>query len=374
MPHDSAAASPPHVRSPLAIRLIAAILCVTALAVGREFFLPIALALCFHALLRPVVRALERLGVPTVLSATVIVLSCLGLLVIGGFALSAPIGDFIHRAPASITKAREKVRAMGLPFRRMSEAAAGTSSPSRRPATNPAAPPQSPPSSPPPAPSPAAPAAQPPVPAVVTQVLGRGAIAVAGVIETLLLLYLMLAAGNFLFRKLVKIVPGPDEKRTVSDVFHETEAIVARYLIVTALINVGQGIAVGVAMWAIGMPNPFMWGLLTFALEFIPYLGGAINVGLLLMMGFTLYNDVGRILLAPALYLVVTTIQNNVVSPYAYGGRLKLSPLAVLICALFWWFVWGIPGVFLSVPIAATLKVLGDQVPRLGALSELLGE
>jgi predicted PurR-regulated permease PerM len=346
----------------MGVNLIAAILAIAALAVGRDFFIPIAMALAFHALLRPVVRAFERLGVPTVLGATVVVLSLLGLLIVGGVALSGPVGNFIDRAPASIEKARDKIKKMGLPFRRISEAAAGG------PAQ---AAPKAAPANPPPAP---APSAQPPVPPVVTLVLGRATIFVAGVIEVLLLLYLMLAAGNLIFRKLVKIVPGPDEKRTMSDVFHETEAIVARYLIVTALINVGQGIGVGLAMAAIGMPDPLMWGLLTFALEFIPYLGGATMVAMLLITAFTVFPDVGHVVLAPALYLVVTTIQNNVVSPYAYGSRLKLSALAVMICVLFWWFVWGIPGVFLAVPIAATMKVLGDQVPKLSVLSELLGD
>src|SRR5437868_3956766 len=350
----------------MGVNLVAAILTIAALAVGREFFIPLAMALCFHALLRPVVRKLERLGVPSVLGATVVVLSLLGLIIVGGFALSGPVSDFIDRAPISIERARDRIKAMGLPFRRMSDAAAGNvPSPT---------PPPAPPPAKPAAPAPTAPAPQPPVPAVVTQILGRAKIFVAGVIEVLLLLYLMLAAGNLLFRKLVKVFPGPDEKRTVSDVFHETEAIVARYLVVTALINIGQGIAVAFAMWAIGMPDPLMWGLLTFVLEFIPYLGGASMVGMLLITGFTAFTGVGKILLAPALYLVVTTIQNNVVSPYAYGSRLKLSPLAVMICVMFWWFVWGIPGVFLSIPIAATMKVLGDQVPKLGALSELLGE
>lgn len=208
----------------------------------------------------------------------------------------------------------------------------------------------------------------------VATVMGQGTAFLAGLIEVLVLLYLMLAAGNMLFRKLIKVVPGPDEKRTASDVLHQTESIVARYLVVTALINFGQAIAVGLAMWWIGMPDPVMWGVLTFALEFIPYLGGAINVALLLVTGFTAFTGTGKILLGPALYLVITTLQNNVVSPYAYGDRLKLSPLAVMICVMFFWFIWGIPGVFLSIPIAATLKVVGDQVPRFNALGELLGE
>jgi predicted PurR-regulated permease PerM len=205
-------------------------------------------------------------------------------------------------------------------------------------------------------------------------VLGQGSAFITGLIEVLVLLYLMLAAGNMLFRKLIKVVPGPDEKRTASDVLHQTESIVARYLVVTALINLVQAIAVGLAMWAIGMPDPLMWGLLTFTLEFIPYLGGAINVALLLVTGFTTFSGTGQILLGPALYLVITTLQNNVISPYAYGDRLKLNPLAGMICVLFWWFIWGIAGAFLAIPIAATMKVLGDEVPRLAPLGELLGE
>lgn len=193
------------------------------------------------------------------------------------------------------------------------------------------------------------------------------------VVQVVVLLYIMLAMGAKLFGKLVKVMPGPDDKRTAGEVLHQTESIVSRYLVITALINAGQGVVVGVAMWAIGMPNPLIWGLLTFVFEFIPFLGGIINMALLLVGGLTAFTSVGRIVLPAIVYLVITTIQNNVVSPFAYGDRLKLNPLAVMIFVLFWWFIWGVPGAFLAIPIAATLKVLGDQVPRLAPMGELLG-
>src|SRR4051794_7801140 len=87
---------------PFAINLIALILSVAALAVGREFFIPIAMAFCFHALLRPVVRSLEGLRVPSWLGATFVVLGALALFVVGGIALSGPVGKFVSKAPASI--------------------------------------------------------------------------------------------------------------------------------------------------------------------------------------------------------------------------------------------------------------------------------
>ena len=181
---------------------------------------------------------------------------------------------------------------------------------------------------------------------------------VFGLAEVVVLLYLMLAGG--LTRAGSKLLP-------------QTESIVARYLALSSVINGCEGIVVGLVMWAIGMPDPLVWGLLTFALEFIPYLGAAIMVGLLTITGLTTFAGIGHALLAPLGYLAITMLQNNVVSPFVYAGRLKLNPLAVMVCVLFWWFIWGIPGVFLAIPIAATLKALGDQVPRLAPLGKILG-
>src|SRR4051812_12520135 len=108
-------------RSTRSLRIIASILVIAALTMAREFFLPIAMALCFHALLRPVVRGFERVGVPSALGASVVVLGLLGLFVVGGFALSGPVSNFVDRAPESISKARAKLRTMGRPFQRVSD-------------------------------------------------------------------------------------------------------------------------------------------------------------------------------------------------------------------------------------------------------------
>src|SRR6267378_3207936 len=351
--------------APFTTKLIAVVLSAAALALGREFFIPIALALCFQALLTPVVRQLGRLRLPAPAGAAIVVLGALAVFGIGGWALSTPISAWVDKAPANIATARRKLRELGRPLDRMTAAASGTPAPRAAPAAAPNAPP---------APPPAQAAPGPAVPSLFAQLLGHATTVVAVLLEVIVLVYLMLAAGNMLFRKLVKLMPAPDDLRTATDILNKTEAIVANYLAVTALINVGQGIAVGLALWAIGMPDPFIWGLMTFVLEFIPYLGGAIIVGLLLIDAFSVFSGLGQVLLAPAIYLVISTLQNNVVSPFAYGNRLKLNPLAVMIFVLFWWFIWGIPGVFLAIPIAATLKVLGDQVPRMGTLAELLGE
>ncbi|HEY7118276.1 MAG TPA: AI-2E family transporter, partial [Tepidisphaeraceae bacterium] len=92
------------------------------------------------------------------------------------------------------------------------------------------------------------------------------------------------------------------------------------------------------------------------------------------VIAFATFDSMGHILAVPGSYLVITTLQNNVVSPYAYGQHLKLNPVAVLIGVLLWWFLWGTPGAFLAVPIIATVKIIADHTDTLKPVGEFLGE
>ncbi len=150
--------------------------------------------------------------------------------------------------------------------------------------------------------------------------------------------------------------------------------VVRRYLLVTAIINLGQGILIALIFWWLKMPSPILWGVFTFVLEFIPYLGAALMILMISLVAFATFNGVGEVMAAPTAYLIITTLQNNVVSPIAYGNKLKLNPVAVLIGVMIWWFLWGIPGAFLAVPIIATIKIIADRTQGLNALGEFLGE
>jgi predicted PurR-regulated permease PerM len=92
------------------------------------------------------------------------------------------------------------------------------------------------------------------------------------------------------------------------------------------------------------------------------------------VVGLGAFDNVGHALLAPGAYLLITTLQNNLVSPVAYGRRLRLNPVAVLVGVLFWWSLWGVPGAFLAVPVIAAAKIMGDHIEGLEALGEFLAE
>ena len=329
---------------------------VAALYLGRQFFVPIAMALLFHALLRRPVRLLESFHLPSWLGALIVVVGCLALIGVGGWLLSAPVSNWFHKAPEKIAEAQHKLRTLGKPVQRLAQAASGDST-AAAPAARPPA---------------TAPAAAPP--GMFTAALGTSILLLGAAAEVVLLLYLLLSSGDLFLRKLLKVLHGRDEKRAALDVLHLAEGVVARYLVYSVLIAAGQGAAVGLALWALGMNDPWMWALLTTVLELIPYLGAAAMVILITVSALTTFPSIGHALLAPVAYLVISAIQNNVVTPLVFNSRLRLNAVAVLIGVVFWYFIWGIPGAFLAIPILAMAKALSDEIPQLKPLGEFLGE
>jgi predicted PurR-regulated permease PerM len=334
--------------------LLATLAGIGALYVGRDLFIPLAVALLLNALLRPVVRSLERRRVSTAVGATAVSLGLLSVLVGGGFALVHPTRAWVSQLPATFEAAGRKLAPARQSLEQVSQATQALSEPSGAP--------------------PAAPPAGPAVPPFLGQLFGTTATLVAGLVEVLLLLYLLLASGDLFLRKLVEVLPLFRDKRLAVEVTEQVQQAVTRYMVATLMINVGQGIVVGLALWALGMPYPWLWGGLTVLLEFIPYLGATGMLILLTAAAFSQFDALGHILLVPGTYLVIAALQNNLVSPLVYGQRLKLNPVAVLVGVLFWWLLWGVAGAFLAVPFFATLKILADHVESLTPIATFLGE
>jgi predicted PurR-regulated permease PerM len=404
--------SPPGKGAAVGIGILACIAVAAALFVGREFFLPIAFAFTINPLFRPIVRRMEALRVPTSAAAAVIVLALIALIAGGAFAMARPLKRWFAEAPQTFEKAEQKLARLREPIRtatntvhRIERAADMTSTgpstaPSSAPSTGPAT--QGAPgeqgrgsgggaagsatpasgedkgtsssasSSEPQPVTPQVPA--PAAPGFLGRFLGTTTSFVGGVVEVLVLLFLLLASGDLFYTKLLKVMPRRQDKREAAEVVGEAERVVIRYVAVTAMINVVQASIVALLMWWLGMPSPLLWGLFTFVFEFIPYLGATIMIVLLSVVAFATLDGIGHILAVPGSYLLVTTLQNNVASPLLYGDHLKLNPVAVLIGVLLWWFLWGIGGAFLAVPIIATIKIVCAHTRSFNALSEFLGE
>ena len=341
--------------------IVATVAAGIALDFAQEIFIPISLGLLFAALFRPVVRMLSGFRIPAPVTATLVVLACLGLLGTSVSLLSGPVGDWVTEAPKTLAAARGKLEKLRRPIKQVSQAVEQAQNEvtgaEDKPQKAQAAPPTT----------------NPGIPPFVGRVFATTAGILGTLLQTIVIVFLLLATGDLFARKLAAVMPKP-VTATAEAVVDDAEAVMRRYLVVTALINAGQGLIVALVMGLIGMPNPALWGLLTFVFEFLPYIGALFMVAALTITGFATFDSIGHILLAPIAYIAISTIQNNAVSPFAYGSGLRVNPLVVLLGVLFGWFLWGVAGAFVAVPLLAAVKVFADRSGRDSRLATILDE
>jgi predicted PurR-regulated permease PerM len=350
--------------------VVAVLLVIGALWLGRDVLVPVSLSVIVAAVLQPAVQALQKLRAPAPAAATIVVAAALALIVGVGAALQQPVRGMAEDLPNGITAARAKFDELAARVRSITGGARAPSGPAatggavRRDAST----------------SRGADSTQrqsaAPLPAATTirSAFGVTTALAWEIVEEVLLVLFLLAAGGAWTAKLARIAGSPERARRWTSIAGEMHDVVTRYLLVTLYINIGQAIVIGLAVWAIGLPAPLLWAILTFIAEFVPYLGGLTMVTLLLLAGLTGEQGAAHALLAPIAYLIVTTAQNNLVSPVAYGRGLRLNPTAILIAVMFWWMIWGVAGAFLAVPILASVRVLGSHIPSLIPLCVLLEE
>ena len=349
--------------SSTALAIIALVAAAAALFFAQEIFIPIALGLLFTALFRPIVRWLSEARVPPPLTATLVVFACLGLLGAGMFFLSRPLRAWVNEAPKTLSAARGKLEKLRRPIKQVSQAVEKA----QEQVTGEKNPPEGKGQTTAPATTGAG------IPPFVGRVFATTAGILGTLLQTVVILFLVLATGDLFNRKLAAIMPRP-VTGTAEQTIEQAESVVRRYLVVTALINLGQGVLVALAMWWIGLPTPPLWGVLTFFFEFLPYIGALFMVIALSVTGLATFDSIGHVLLAPLAYITISTIQNNAVSPFAYGSGLKLNPLAVLLSVLIGWFLWGVAGAFVAVPALAAVRIFAERSSRYSRLAEVLSE
>jgi predicted PurR-regulated permease PerM len=359
-PDPRAVAAAP-VRRSSSLVIIASVVAGAALFFAQEVFVPIALGLLFTALFRPLVQVLSRGRIPVPVAATLVVVGVLALFGGAIFLLAGPVKQWVSEAPKTMAAARGKLDKIRRPIKQVSQAVekaqkevTGDQEKSKQ----------------------AQPAAAAPTPGL-SPFLGRVFATTAGILGTLLqtivIVFLLLATGDLFSRKLGAVMPKP-VKGTAQEAVDEAEAVMRRYLVVTVLLAGGQGVVIALVFMLLGMPSPILWGVLTFVLECLPYIGALIMVAAITVTAFATYDSIGQILLPPLAYITVSTIQNNLISPFAYGSGLRLNALVVLLVVLVGWFLWGPAGAFVAVPLLAGAKILVECSSRNSTIATVLDE
>jgi predicted PurR-regulated permease PerM len=321
---------------------------------AQAFFLPIVLAVLLDFLLSPLIRALKRLRIPEPLGAALVIVALLGAVGGAAYGLATPAQEWVAKLPGSVQEAEERLAKLRQPVEEVSKTAEQVAQAAKMDDSK-------------------TPEVVVKGPSLTERLFGTTQTIVTGLLEVLILLYFLLAAGDLFLQKLIKVLPQLRDKKKAVAIARETEASISTYLVTVTLVNLGLGLAVAAVMSLLQMPNPLLWGALAALAEFVPYLGATVLVAVLALAGLVTFDQLGHAFLVPAAYLTVNLLQSQFIYPVVLGHRLTLNPVAIFVGLVFWWWIWGVPGAFIAVPLLATFKIFCDHIEALAPIGEFLG-
>jgi predicted PurR-regulated permease PerM len=327
--------------------------CMAALYVTAAIVLPLILALVLKLLLQPLVRLLEDLRIPRAIGAILCVL--LVMLAFGGTIsmLAGPAAAWVGKLPEAIPKLKDGLSFLQAPIdavqgmMKQIETLAGEGGAS-------------------------APGAAMRPASLVGALLSGSATATSGLFTTLLILFYMLVSGETFLRRIVEILPRFKDKRQAVELSLHIERDVSAYLLTVSCINAIVGVATGGVMWACGVANPVLWGAVAFVLNFVPILGAMVGLVIFLMASVLSLGVTWWALLPVGLYFGIHILEGEFATPMLLARRFTINPVALILALIFWYWMWGVPGAILAVPLLAITKIVCDDLRPLRAFGHLL--
>lgn len=155
----------------------------------------------------------------------------------------------------------------------------------------------------------------------------------------------------------VLILPSRDARLTALRILSDIEKNTTVYFGTFTIVNICLGIVTTGLAWAVGLPNPMLWGLLAAIVNYVPYIGVAIMVVVLFAVGLFTFPTLPAALIAPLAYIGITTIEGHFLTPAIMGRKMTLNPFAVFLAIGFWTWMWGPIGAFVAVPMLMTTTV-----------------
>src|SRR6516162_11371819 len=319
------------------------------LFVVRDLFVPVVTAWVMGAILRPIVESAERLGVPRVVAviatatvALLIVLAIIGL-------LSTPLAYWIGHTRELAQLIKGKLQLLNQPlaiFDEMAHALSGVSAGGPAPAS---------------------------VVNYDTSTIIRGIVSTLTPVITQFVLFFFamifwMLYANKVKRGIARLFSDDRASVVARKVLDEAENKVSQYFGTLVVVNLClAAVAMGLAS-AVGLPNPLLWGVLAGTLNFIPYLGPAVMVATLFVIGLLTFPTLKGAFVAPILWIFVTTLEGQFITPTIIGHRHALNPFLVFLSIAFWARMWGPLGAFLAVPLVICVVVLEQHLSSYSAV------
>jgi predicted PurR-regulated permease PerM len=350
---------------------------VAALYLAREVLIPITLAILLSFVLGPVVSLFRRLHLPRVPAVLLAVILALCIIATLGSVIGVQIASLAPDLPRYASTVGQKINAVqGFAVGQLSQIVArvgdrvGSKSQGQSPDAEPT--------------ERSSEAGQNPIPVEVHQpnpgpweIAQRVLAPVLNPLETSLIVLIVsifiLLQREDLRDRLIRLFGASDLHRTTT-ALDEAAHRLSRYFLSQLAINSAFGIVIGVGLFLIGVPSPVLWGILGALLRFVPYIGSAIAAILPIALAAGVSPGWMMAVETAALFLAVETLIGQFLEPLIYGHSTGLSPVSVVVAAIFWTWLWGPIGLILSTPLTLCLVILGRHVQRLEFLDVILGD
>jgi predicted PurR-regulated permease PerM len=340
-------------------KLVKAVWLVAIMGVGavlyfaQDVFIPVAMALFLALLLTPAVDRLQRWHLRRGLAVAIVMLVVFATAALAINSVWGPATEWLARAPQTMRKIDPRLQPLREMFERVDAVAAragqltqGGSVVSGKPA-------------------------------IVTPVAGQStAFAITkSFIEWLTVIPLtlfFLLGGPPLLARMGASLSGSEASAKALKVTEAIRSEVSRYFGTVALINVGLGVATALTLYALGMPNAILWGVLACVFNFVPYLGPIAAFGIIALAAMISFENTGRALAVPGAFLVLHLIEGQLVQPLTVGRRFEVNALVILLAVWFGYGFWGIPGMLLATPALVALKVAAQYQPSWKTVRDFL--
>jgi predicted PurR-regulated permease PerM len=305
-----------------------------AIEFARPILLPVVAAFMLGMMLGPLINRATRAGIPVILSAIVLWLLVIAIFYGMVLLLSAPLVEWAGKGPQLAQIIKEKLTLLDRPIAAMNEIRSAIFPKSGD---------------------------QQEVPFSFVSVLQPAVAFVTPAIGQLIIffgtLFFFLIGRAQMRQVLVVFFDKRDSRLRMLRILNDVEHNLTSYLTLVTMINFFVGVMAFVVSYAVGLPNPLVWGVLGFLLNFVPYLGALMMEVVLLAVGLVTFPTLGQAVLAPLLYLTCTTLEGHFITPAVMGKHLLLNPLTVFLALVFWTWLWGPIGALLAVPILIVTMV-----------------
>ncbi|TWU51240.1 AI-2E family transporter [Rubripirellula reticaptiva] len=348
----------------IATHICAGMLIMYALYFARSMAVPVVTSFVIYMVLRPIVRQGKRIGINPAIGSAGIIFGLLVALGLATYLVFEPAQQTIAEAPSHIAIVKEKLSFVTEKLQAVNQATEDLADTTSQTET-----------------SASATADDEPVPVEikqpewtsnVTYLSGTGNV-VSFITICVALLYFLLATGDSLLRSIMHALPDFTARRRLVEVIANVQEGLGNYLAKISAINAGLGVSVALAMWLLGMPSPVLWGAMAFLFNFIPIVGAITGGAIIFVVALVNFDPTYYAFVVTALFLTLTSLEGQFITPAILGRSMSISPILVFLSIVLWGWMWGIMGVFLSVPILIAGRMACEGYDGLRPLAYVLG-